>query len=169
MDSENENVDIDISISCDSWRESIPSIEEICRRSVLAALTESLQDIPRAEISLVLADNHFIQRLNQQYRNIDRPTNVLAFPGDDISKESGEVLYDGNATAPLLLGDIVVAYETAALEAQKEDKELADHLSHLVVHGTLHLLGYDHKNDADTLAMETLELKSLATLGVQNP
>ena len=62
-----------------------------------------------------------------------------------FQKRSGEVLYDGNATAPLLLGDIVVAYETAALEAQKEDKELADHLSHLVVHGTLHLLGYDHK------------------------
>jgi len=162
-DVDGKNVDVDISISCASWPEALRAVEELCRKSVWAALRTSAKHLPQAEVSIVLADNDFIQGLNKQYRQIDRPTNVLAFPGDDVLSDAD------HAAAPVMLGDIVVAYETTASEAHNENKSLADHLSHLVVHGTLHLLGYDHEDDGDALTMETLEIEVLATLGVQNP
>jgi len=160
-----DDCDVDISITCLSWPEAVPEIKNICRQAVREAVRAALKispaAIPQAEVSLMLSDNDFIQGLNRQYRKIDRPTNVLAFPGDDPKK--------GSSSAPILLGDVVVAYECAVAEAREENKSLADHLSHLVVHGTLHLLGYDHENAADAHEMETLEIDVLASLGVCNP
>ena len=164
-----DNIGVDISISCLSWQDALPDIEEICRKAVttavLSVLKLSSKAIPPIEVSLVLSDDNFIQGLNSQYRQIDRPTNVLAFPGDDLA----DCLTPHSTSVPALLGDVVVAYESAASEAHDENKSLADHLSHLVVHGTLHLLGYDHENEDDAAVMEALEIKVLGSLDVQNP
>ncbi len=158
---------IDISISCRSWSDALPSVVALCRtavtQAVLAGLNKPSEQIPKAEISLVLSDNEFIRELNKSYRQIDKPTNVLAFPGDAIPEHVRD------PSIPLLLGDVVVAYETAALEAETEQKTLADHLQHLVVHGTLHLLGHDHDNETAAEEMEALEAKALQVLGVKNP
>ena len=103
-----------------------------------------------------------LARLNSDWRGIDRPTNVLAFPGWDPDAPLP-------AEAPLLLGDVVLARETVAREAKEQGKTVTDHLGHLVVHGVLHLLGYDHAIDAEAAVMETLETAILAELGVADP
>ncbi len=127
----------------------------------MQAAIESLgRDLDHAELSLVLADNHFIQDLNRRYRNIDKPTNVLSFPGDDEQSQ-----FPG----PKLLGDVVIALETVQEEASRDGKEVADHLCHLVVHGVLHLFGFDHEIEKDAEIMESHEIKILSSLGIENP
>jgi len=111
-----------------------------------------------AEASVLLADDGLVEVLNRDYRGRDGATNVLSFSG---LNEAGP-----GAGAPVLLGDIVVAYETAAAEADAEGICLADHLSHLVIHGMLHLLGHDHENEAEAARMERLESQVLASLGI---
>ena len=111
-----------------------------------------------AEASVLLADDGLVEVLNRDYRGRDGATNVLSFSG----------LAEGGigAGAPVLLGDIVVAYETAAAEAKAEGIGLAEHLSHLVIHGMLHLLGHDHEQEADAVRMERLESRVLTGLGI---
>ena len=100
------------------------------------------------------------KRLNRSYRGKDRPTNVLSFPAFPRGKRGA---------LPPMLGDIVLAAETVAREAQLEEKPLADHLAHLIVHGILHLIGYDHESDAEAEEMEGLERQILAGLGIPDP
>jgi probable rRNA maturation factor len=114
------------------------------------------------ELAISLADDAVQQGLNRDWRGIDRPTNVLAFPA--WNREAP--IPPG---APLLLGDVVLAFETAAREADEQGKPLSDHLSHLIVHGVLHLLGHDHASEAEAVAMESLETSILASLGVPDP
>ena len=114
----------------------------------------------RTEVSVVLADDALVRRLNRQWRRIDAATNVLSFPSLDQELPP---------KAPFLLGDVVLAYETVSREAQEQGKELADHLRHLVVHGILHLLGYDHEDPGQAEQMEALETQVLARLGVDDP
>ncbi len=113
-------------------------------------------------VDVTLADDDSQQALNLTWRGKNTPTNVLAFPAADpaIPPPLG---------APLLLGDVVLAYETVSREAAEQHKPLADHLRHLVIHGVLHLLGHDHVESADVAAMEGLEIAILAELGVPNP
>lgn len=111
-----------------------------------------------AELAIVLSDDSRVRQLNNQWRGIDKPTNVLSFPSSDAQPDG-----------PRLLGDIVIAYETTAREARDENKPFAHHLSHLAVHGFLHLLGYDHENDADAEVMEACERAILARLDVPDP
>ena len=144
--------EIDVSIASPLW-EGIDG-EAIVRRAVAAAATPETGD---SELSVVLTDDAAIRTLNAQWRHKDEPTNVLSFPAGAA------------APGPRLLGDIVIAYETTAREAAQEHKPLADHLSHLAVHGFLHLLGYDHESDADATVMEQLERDILARLGVPDP
>lgn len=160
--------EIALAMPCAQWREAFPGVEDLCQRVVLAALTGSIDDLPegsldKAEISLVLADDAMVQGLNRQYRGRDKPTNVLSFAAldgeEDVSLPEG----------PLLLGDVVLAFETTAREARAEDKPLADHLSHLLVHGVLHLLGYDHLVDDEAEEMESRERVILAGLGIADP
>lgn len=139
---------IEVSITSPRW-ETIDG-EAIVRRAVIAAATPETSD---RELSVVLTDDAAIRALNAQWRGRDEPTNVLSFP----SPGGG------------ILGDIVIAYETTAREAEAEHKPLADHLLHLTVHGFLHLLGYDHESDADADVMEQLEREILARLGVPDP
>jgi len=110
------------------------------------------------EISIVLADDAFVRDLNRQYRNIDKPTNVLSFPAEDE-----------DAQGPCLLGDVVLAYETIAREALANGTPMLDHVSHLIVHGALHLLGFDHEEEEAAEVMEARETAILARLGVKDP
>ncbi|MBL4646892.1 MAG: rRNA maturation RNase YbeY [Hyphomicrobiales bacterium] len=113
------------------------------------------------QASVLLANDSRVQTLNRDYRNQDKPTNVLSF-------ESGETEADPE-TGRLYLGDIAISFETVQREADEAGKTLLDHLSHMVVHGTLHLCGFDHLNDDEAEEMETLETAILETLGISNP
>lgn len=159
--------DIGIALPCAQWLEALPATEELCQRVVLAALTGAIEALPdgsleRVEISVVLADDALVQSLNRQYRGQDKPTNVLSFAALDGEEDLPP---DG----PLLLGDVVLAFETTSREAEAEAKTLGDHLSHLLVHGVLHLLGYDHLEEADADEMEEQERVILANLGIADP
>ena len=111
------------------------------------------------EVSVLLADDETVRALNRDWRGQDKPTNVLSFPAD-MPEMPG---------APRLKGDIALARETLVREAEDQDKTLEQHLQHLVVHGVLHLFGYDHVDDADAEEMEAFETEILAALGVPDP
>lgn len=149
---------IELSIECPSW-ETVPAIAAIVERAAEAAFA-AVPDVPaRAEVSIALVDDDAICDLNRDYRGKDKPTNVLSFPAPPLSVPG----------APVLLGDIAVAYETTAAEAATEAKSIADHLSHLVIHGVLHLVGYDHIDPEDAELMEATERDILAALGIADP
>jgi len=118
------------------------------------------------EVSIKLSDDSEVHSLNKAYRGKDKPTNVLSFP--QIQPDLLDTLAntdDGEA----LLGDIILAYETCRDESSAKGISFSDHISHLIVHGSLHLLGYDHENDIDAGLMENCEINALATLGIANP
>jgi probable rRNA maturation factor len=119
------------------------------------------------ELAIVLADDSAIRALNRAWRGKDAPTNVLSFPAPVQARGGGG--QGGTRAAPRLLGDIVIAHETAAREALAEGKSFMHHVGHLVVHGYLHLLGHDHTDDAQADAMERLETNILARLGIPDP
>ncbi len=114
------------------------------------------------ELTIVLAGDDEVRRLNRDYRGVDKPTNVLSFgdAGDRWQRATGE---------PVILGDVILARETVAAEAAAQGKSIADHSLHLVVHGILHLLGHDHESAREADAMEALETDLLALLGIANP
>jgi probable rRNA maturation factor len=115
------------------------------------------------EMTVVLADNAFIQELNAQYRGKDKPTDVLSFPQENLSK--GHELSIEN----LNLGDIILSYETIERDASSQEKSLVHHSLHMVVHGFLHLMGYDHQSNEDAEEMEAVEVAVLAECGIANP
>ena len=121
----------------------------------------------KVSVSLCLCDDAQMRQLNQQHRQIDKPTNVLSFPAYDMAGDMAGQPIDGDA--PALLGDIVIAAETVMREADDMQMPVADHLIHLFVHGMLHLFGHDHIDDELAETMETLEVKFLANIGVPNP
>jgi probable rRNA maturation factor len=132
---------------------------------IAAAAKESGVSLrPGAEVSALFCDDAFIRKLNREWRGIDRPTNVLAFPAAGRAEKRGRP-----QDSPALLGDIVIAYETAAAEAAAAGLPLRDHTAHLLVHGFLHLLGYDHEEPAGAEAMEAVERAVLASLGIADP
>lgn len=118
------------------------------------------------EVSVRLTSDHEVQALNKAYRGKDAPTNVLSFPM--VQRDLLEGL-DNTDDGEAILGDIVLAYETCAGEAADKNIALADHARHLIVHGTFHLLGYDHQGDEEAGAMEARETDALATLGLADP
>ena len=115
-------------------------------------------DAPAGEVVVMLTDDETIRALNRDWRKIDKPTNVLSFPA---ARTPG--------IEPLMLGDIVIAYETLQRECAEEDRVFLHHLAHLAVHGFLHLMGYDHQDDSDAEAMEQLESSILARLDMPDP
>lgn len=147
--------DIDILIEAPGW-ETVQGIMAVVERAASTALAdEGMED---ANLSILLSDNQSVRRLNAQFRDMDRPTNVLSFPAP---------LMPG--VAERMLGDVILAFETCCSEAEAEQKSLADHVSHLVIHGVLHLLGHDHETDAEAEAMEAREIALLARIGIANP
>ena len=160
-------VEVSTEISAAAWSDTLVDIEILTGRAAQAAFHAGAPAVYQGrtiEAGVRLADDAELRELNREYRGQDKPTNVLSFNGLD----DGE-LERLPPDAPLMLGDIVIAYETAAAEAACEAKSLGDHLSHLVVHGMLHLLGYDHIEEGDATLMERLEAEVLAGMGIANP
>jgi probable rRNA maturation factor len=137
--------------------------EAIVYRAIEAAAAMVEADTGDAELAVMLTDDSGIRTLNKNWRGQDRPTNVLSFPA---LQPTGPRSADD---APRMLGDIAIAYETTRREADDEQKPFDHHLSHLAVHGFLHLVGYDHENDMQAEAMEALERTILAELGIPDP
>jgi len=162
-------LDVDVATSGGAWVERCADPEALCRRAAKAAFDMALVDGiglsgDHAEVSVLLSDDERVHGLNRDYRGIDRPTNVLSFSGND-----DEALDHHPDDAPVLLGDIVVAFETVSSEARRDGKTLDAHLAHMIVHGMLHLMGYDHETDDDANEMEAMEIRVLAHLGVADP
>ena len=133
-----------------AWAKALPGVERLVRKAARAALGRRT----RASLTVALSDDRRVRALNKRDRSKDKPTNVLSYP-------SGETAF---------LGDIVLARQTVTREARQQKKTPADHLVHLVVHGTLHLLGHDHETgDADAERMEALERRILGKLGIADP
>ena len=149
--------DIEVAVLDPAWNSDVPNAPDLCRRAAIAALAAVGRELGAVEVSLALADDALVRRLNREYRGSDKATNVLSFPSE----------MPGGA--PRLLGDVVLARETVLTEARAQHKAGAEHLTHLVVHGCLHLLGYDHEADEEAAEMERLEVGVLAGLGLPNP
>jgi probable rRNA maturation factor len=150
---------IDVLVDSDLWQEPAKA-RLLVRRAVAQAVTIALATTASTtgtELAIVLTDDSAIRQLNRLWRGIDAATNVLSFP----SKQT--------ADQPAHLGDIVLAHQTIAREASAEGKPFAHHLVHLVVHGFLHLIGYDHDKDADAETMEQTERKILRRLNIPDP
>lgn len=142
-------LDIDIAIQSNLWADH----EALIHSAIEAAL--GVLDTPRiGELSIALSDDAQIKNLNRDFRHKDKATNVLSFP---------------IAPPAPLLGDIVLAHETLCREAEEKKVAFDAHMSHLLIHGFLHLQGYDHENDKDAAIMEALEVKALARLNIDNP
>ncbi len=133
----------------------------------LTAQGELLTVAATIEISIRLADDDEVQKLNAQYRHKDKPTNVLSFPM--IQPDLLDTVTTNSDDGEVLLGDIVLAHGVCAREAEERGISLADHATHLIVHGTLHLLGYDHLGEDEAEAMEAIETDALASLGLADP
>jgi probable rRNA maturation factor len=149
----------DILVTAACWQAE-PGAETLVQRAIEAAAKHASTAAQPAEVAIVLTDDSGIRTLNRDWRGIDKPTNVLSFPA---------AAAPGGNTEPRMLGDIAIAYETTKREASDEHKPFGHHLSHLAVHGFLHLVGYDHENDADAETMEDLERTILKSLGVPDP
>jgi probable rRNA maturation factor len=156
------NPELDIIIESSRWQ-AVPGVEPALRRAIDAAAKPTLADLfgsKQSELAIVLTDDAAIRALNRQWRGRDQPTNVLSFPSRDAPQ---------GTRGPRILGDVVIAYETTALEAQTQGVPFDHHLTHLAVHGFLHLLGYDHETDIEAETMERLEREILARLDVPDP
>jgi probable rRNA maturation factor len=140
---------VDVVVLDAAWLEAMPAVERLVRRAARAATANR-----KRSLTVALADDRRVRALNARHRKKDKPTNVLSYP-------SGDRVH---------LGDIVLARQTVWREARSQGKTPADHLAHLVVHGTLHLMGYDHETgEADAERMEALERRILAKLGIADP
>ena len=162
----NSTLDIDVSVSEPEWNDSFLDLEPLARKAMTIAV--EMAKLPdqvsgrNLEASVVLANDDLLQVLNREYRQKDKPTNVLTFAtidSDDPMPDEG----------PFPLGDIILSYQTIDREAREQDKFFKDHFIHMIVHGTLHLLGYDHQTDDEATIMETLEIRILERMHIQNP
>ncbi len=148
-------------------------LEALAARAAHATLAHLGLDPAAYEIALLAADDARIAALNAAFRGRDAPTNVLSWPSEERAPPTPGARpappAPGTPDDPEPLGDIALAWETCAAEAEAYGRPLAHHVSHLLVHGTLHLLGYDHETAEDALTMETIEIEVLAGMGLPNP
>ena len=149
---QNAMVDLDLRVAEPEWTKNLPDLEAICQRALDAG---AAQKGAVGEVAVLLTDNAEIQDLNRDWRGKDKPTDVLSFPADPMDKP--------------FLGDIAVAIGVTQDDARTRDLSLDQHLSHLLIHGLLHLLGHDHKDDTEAAEMEALEIAALASLGWPDP
>ena len=139
---------IDIEVEAGAWSADVPDVEGVVARA-------AEQVAPPGDVVILLTDDETVRDLNDRFRGKDRPTNVLSFPAPENARPH--------------LGDIVLAYGVCAAEAREQGKPFADHLSHLVIHGILHLMGHDHEAEDEAEAMEAQERTLLAALGIPDP
>ena len=144
---------IDVEIEAPAWTLALPEAEALTRLAARATL--DAEGASEEGVTLLLTDDETVRALNARFRQRDKPTNVLSFPAPHNPER--------------FLGDVALAYGVCAREAAEQGKPLAHHLQHLVAHGVLHLLGYDHEGDDEAEAMEGLERAVLAGLGVPDP
>lgn len=161
---------LEIAIEADAEWDSSTDWESLARKAAESAVAESAfpqlaTSLRPVELSVRLTSDDEIQALNEQWRGKDRPTNVLSFPMADPE----ELEVAGSDGPELMLGDVVLAHGLCAAEAEAKGISIGDHAVHLLVHGTLHLLGYDHGDDEAAAAMEEREVRALARLGIANP
>ena len=152
---------VDVTVSAGAWQRLLPDAGAIARTAAEAAWRSLGATGPggAAEVSILLADDETVQALNRRHRDVDRPTNVLSFAIGAAPE----------GPLPRMLGDVVLADGVVVREAEAQGKSVSAHLSHLVVHGVLHLLGYDHEADPEAETMEALEVRALAGLGIADP
>ena len=161
---------LDVAIEADGEWDSSTGWEELVDRAAKAAVAESAfpqlgTSVRPVELSVRLTSDDEVQALNAHWRRKDQPTNVLSFP-----MAEGYELEQADEEGPeLMLGDVILAFGTCKREAEEKAIPIADHAAHLVVHGTLHLLGYDHGDPAQADDMESREARALARLGIANP
>lgn len=148
---------IEVEIEAAGWTAALANAESLTKTAADRTLAAAVKS---GDVVILLADDETVRDLNARFRGQDRPTNVLSFPAPADTPH-------GDAGRPL--GDIVLALETCAREAAEQRKSLSEHLQHLVAHGVLHLVGYDHLTDGEAEAMEALERRILADLGVSDP
>ncbi len=145
-------------------------IEALAKTATDAALNRLGLEPSSFEISLLACDDARIATLNEDFRGKPKPTNVLSWPSDErAAKVAGGMPILPEPGRDAELGDIAIAYDTCAREAEEAGKSIADHTIHLLVHGTLHLLGFDHERDRDATLMEALETEILGKLGISDP
>ncbi|VAX04988.1 Metal-dependent hydrolase YbeY, involved in rRNA and/or ribosome maturation and assembly [hydrothermal vent metagenome] len=170
-----ENIDIDISCQSELWTEycsEYTGLMESCFAQIIKLVPEAefFKIFPHLELSILLTDDQNIRQLNKEYRGRDKATNVLSFPSlsyDDIQNHQRpdcEI-----PEYPVVLGDIIFAFETIRGEASAQNKSFSDHFCHLFIHGMLHLLGYDHAVDIEAQGMEALEKELLLKLSIDDP
>jgi probable rRNA maturation factor len=153
------SLSIDISVEAEGWGEEA-ELEHLARRASEAAQEAAGVELaPVVEVSLLFSDDARIRELNREWRGLDKPTNVLSFPAADADR----------LTSAPVLGDIALAYETVRRESDEQHKPFRDHLTHLIVHGFLHLVGFDHETSDEAEEMEELERRALARLSIADP
>lgn len=147
---------IEVEIEAEAWSAALPDAETLVRQAGQAAVGDG----SGGGVAILLTDDAAVRDLNVRFRGADAPTNVLAFPAAPNPEDAPHHMH---------LGDVALAFGVCEREAVDQGKPLADHLRHLVIHGVLHLLGYDHQDDAQATAMESRERELLAGLGVPDP
>ena len=150
------NTTIDVQIHDDRWQAHLDGfpLEKIID------MATDVEQCDNFELSVCFTNDVEIQELNKNYRGKDKPTNVLSFPNEPLLN---------NPDRQVLLGDLILSIDTIEKEAKEQEKEFKDHLSHLIIHGFLHLLGYDHVDEDQAQAMESKEIKILSMLEIDNP
>ncbi|MBY6068688.1 rRNA maturation RNase YbeY [Leisingera aquaemixtae] len=161
---------LDITIEDSRWQDA--GLEALAEEAIAIVLGHFGLDTGMCEISLLACDDARIADLNAEFREKPVPTNVLSWPAEELAadEDGGTPLPpEADFTGEIPLGDIAVSFDTCAREAAEAGKSLADHTRHLVIHGMLHLLGYDHIRDGDAALMEGIEVLLLGKLGIANP
>lgn len=159
-------ISIDTLIEDENWRTALVNHEQLINKAVtnsinhMKILSDSEQMI---EVSVTLTNDAHIQSLNRNYRDKDKPTNVLSFPQLDWSTDEWQ------EEPMLMLGDVVIAFETMDKEAKEQSKQLEHHFIHMLVHSIVHLFGYDHEENDEAEEMEALEIIILNSMGIKNP
>lgn len=152
-------ISIDVGQESELWGD-IAVFDALAQKAIgMAARMVGVSLMDGAEVSVMLSDDAQVRKVNRAWRKMDKPTNVLSFPAVEADKISSWPF----------LGDVILAFETVEREAADEDKPFADHVAHLMVHGFLHLIGYDHETDEEAERMEALETRVLSELGIADP